>query len=472
MGIFLYFWRIGSARSLLMALERGYWLASVGMCDSVRRASIRTPYIRRRLQPWAQASDSVGILAILAMASHPPARLAAESSDEWCRDVPRPFGAQRLATADQVFATTANCFCRHPRPPRQPHGRKSLEAPDPFAFPGRRSNQESIRSKSRPNCLQASTPDSSPRIKINTRGISTHVSLARHNACPTVCSVLDPPPVLACSSIYTDLTIRSSIEFLALVDNPILHKIISYLDSTSLVSLASSCPAFHHYAGYALTNLLVPIQTRSLVTGPVPTTVPASSSPSGSASSSRVEYDSVASTDSEIISSPEEEEWEFQVTPDMMRRLSLLPRRNHGSTLPSLPTELQLEIFSYLDKIDSCCLGLTSRSSYLIYRAIHGTKMPLNTRRIGPNKLEAAWEVVGKQECSHCGMYRCELHEHIKSWMPMELEYCAMKQNFGLPAPRNAHANCYRGKPSKPKRCGRHPLRTTSIHQDDAQFKH
>jgi hypothetical protein len=56
--------------------------------------------------------------------------------------------------------------------------------------------------------------------------------------------------------------------------------------------------------------------------------------------------------------------------------------------------------------------------------------------------------------------------------MPKELEYCAFKQNFGIPAGNNAHASCYRGKPSKPKRCGRHPLRTTSVHQDDATFKY
>jgi hypothetical protein len=211
----------------------------------------------------------------------------------------------------------------------------------------------------------------------------------------------------------------------------------------------------------------------SLVTGST-TATPASSSSSGpgSRSTSSEDYDSPVSTDTEMTLSPEEEEWKFQITPEIMRRLALLPQRNHGPTLPSLPTELQLEIFSYLDKIDSCCLGLTSRSSYVIYRAIHGTKMPLNTRRIGPNKLEAAWEVVGKHECAHCGMYRCELHAHIKSWMPKQLEYCAMKVNFGLPAPNNAHANCYRGKPSKPKRCGRHPLRTTSIHQDDPHFQH
>jgi hypothetical protein len=208
------------------------------------------------------------------------------------------------------------------------------------------------------------------------------------------------------------------------------------------------------------------------VTGLTNAMASTSFSSTSSSSSHHADYDSLASTDTDMTSSPEEEEWEFQLTPDLMRRLSLIPIRNHGNTLSTLPTELLLEIFSYLDKIDSCCLGLAAPNLYVVYRAIHGTKMPLNTRRVGPNSLEAAWEVVGKRECKQCGIYRCELHQHIKSWMPKELEYCAFKQNFGVPASNNAHATCYRGKPSKPKRCGRHPLRTTSVHQDDSAFKY
>jgi hypothetical protein len=168
------------------------------------------------------------------------------------------------------------------------------------------------------------------------------------------------------------------------------------------------------------------------------------------------------------MTTPEEDEWVFKVTPDLVRRLSLLPQPKTGSTLENLPTELLLEVFKHLDKIDSVCLGLASPEIYPVYRAIHGTKMPLNTRRIGPNSLESAWEVVGKQSCKQCGVFRCELHQHIKTWMPKELEYCAFKLNYGLAASENANATCYRGKPSKPKRCGRHPLRTTSVHQDDA----
>jgi hypothetical protein len=47
------------------------------------------------------------------------------------------------------------------------------------------------------------------------------------------------------------------------------------------------------------------------------------------------------------------------------------------------------------------------------------------------------------------------------------LEYCSMKQNFGSHAKKNAKDHCYRSKPSKPRRCGRHPVRTSTIHQDD-----
>jgi hypothetical protein len=165
---------------------------------------------------------------------------------------------------------------------------------------------------------------------------------------------------------------------------------------------------------------------------------------------------------------PEEEAWVLKITPDIVRRLSCLPKVRSGPTLETLPNELLLEIFSHLDKIDSTCLGLASPKIYPIYRAIHGVKMPLNTRRIGPNSLESCWFALdNKKQCKQCGIFRCELHQHIKTWMPKGLDYCAFKQNFGVAAGEHSNATCYRGKPSKPKRCGRHPLRTTSVHQDD-----
>ncbi|CAG8951600.1 hypothetical protein HYFRA_00007516 [Hymenoscyphus fraxineus] len=208
----------------------------------------------------------------------------------------------------------------------------------------------------------------------------------------------------------------------------------------------------------------------SLDTATMATNGPNTTGFTSSSGSSDNDNDTLASTDTEP-DTPEEDRYLFKLTPEIIKRLVLsLGKGSNGATLAQLPTELQLQIFSYLDPIDATCLGLTSPAYYTVYRTIYGTKMPLNTRRPGPNALEAAWEVVGKQECNHCGMYRCELHQHIKSWMPKELEYCSMKRNFGLPADDEAKPNCFRGKPSKPRRCGRHPVRTTTIHQDDAQF--
>ncbi|TVY33500.1 hypothetical protein LOCC1_G006652 [Lachnellula occidentalis] len=235
-------------------------------------------------------------------------------------------------------------------------------------------------------------------------------------------------------------------------------KINSHLDKQSRSALAT-------VLGQDSNNLLLSSASNQRPT--VATAHVTFASESYSSHSSDSDNDTLASTDTEISPSPEEEAWAFKQTPELMNRLTLLPQYKDSASLPNLPIELQLEVFGYLDKIDACCLGLTSTRSYGIFRAIHGTKMPLNQRRSGPNPFEAAWEVVGKRECKQCGIYRCELHQHIKSWMPKELEYCSLKQNFGLPADTEGKPSCFRGKPSKPHRCGRHPSRTTSMHQDD-----
>lgn len=254
------------------------------------------------------------------------------------------------------------------------------------------------------------------------------------------------------------------------MDRESLVEIVTYLDLQSASSLARTCVDFANLCvrvhGPRVLNHS-PATTALSITGPLSASVSFASTSSSPTSS---DDDSHLNSDTDMTSSPEEEEWEFQITPDLIKRLSLLPLRYQGRTLPTLPTELHLEIFSYLDQIDSCSLGLASPTLYDVFRAIHGIKMPLNTRRIGPNPLESAWEVVGKQECPQCGIYRCELHEHIKTWMPRHFEYCALKQNFGLPASEDASETCYRCKPSRPKRCGRHPLRTTSVHQGDGSF--
>ena len=256
-----------------------------------------------------------------------------------------------------------------------------------------------------------------------------------------------------------------------ILDRESLTTIIRLLDLNSASALAQTNTNFNHMCslihGQAANTSW---QGQHTVTGPPST----STSPSALTFMALPDAGSPSSDDDSLgtthtgITTPDEDEWIFKVTPDLIRRLSLLPQHNKGSALERLPTELHLEIFKYLDKIDSVCLGLASPKIYPFYRAIHGVKMPLNTRRVGPNSLESAWEVVGKQICNQCGLYRCELHQHIKTWMPRGLEYCAFKQNFGTAAAEHANTTCYRGKPSKPKRCGRHPLRTTSVHQDDA----
>ena len=88
--------------------------------------------------------------------------------------------------------------------------------------------------------------------------------------------------------------------------------------------------------------------------------------------------------------------------------------------------------------------------------------MPLSTRRSGPNNLESAWELVGKQMCSHCGVCRCELYKHIEAWVSKGDEYCVIRQKFG-PRGEEGRDYCYRVNPSKPGRCGRHPGRATTV---------
>ncbi|KAH8596358.1 hypothetical protein B0O99DRAFT_493974, partial [Bisporella sp. PMI_857] len=164
----------------------------------------------------------------------------------------------------------------------------------------------------------------------------------------------------------------------------------------------------------------------------------------------------------------EQEEWTTEVTGEVQERVDALPDQQKSASLEGLPTELQLQIFGYLDKIDSVCLGLTSPHHYGILRALHPEKMPLNSRRVGQaGTVERSWEIVGRNTCNHCGTYRCQLWRHIKDWMPDYLEYCTLKENFGMKAGPEARETCYRSKPSKPRRCGRHPIRTTTVHQDD-----
>ncbi|KAH8821037.1 hypothetical protein F5884DRAFT_766354 [Xylogone sp. PMI_703] len=235
-----------------------------------------------------------------------------------------------------------------------------------------------------------------------------------------------------------------------------------YIDTQGSDLLQSS---FHH--------LSLGAARKPSVMQPVPEESSRAPSPGAESLNSNSDDEASAnSTDTESIedATPASEFPSFEITPEIARRLSVIPPVREGPALHTLPTELHLEIFGYLDNIDSVCLGLAARNLYLVFRAIHGTKMPLTTRRTGPNKLESAWGIAGKQECKHCGMYRCELYRHIKTWMGDDVEYCAMKRNFGRKAATGSAEDCYRGKPSKPRRCGRHPLRTTSTHESDPNY--
>lgn len=147
------------------------------------------------------------------------------------------------------------------------------------------------------------------------------------------------------------------------------------------------------------------------------------------------------------------------------------PQPDTSASLSGLPTELTVMVYKNLDVIDAVCLGLTSSRHYGIYRDLFGTGVKLNTRRIGQaGTVERSWEVVGKDLCGHCGSYRCQLYRHINDWMGSNFEYCLLKENFGACAKEGARESCYRNKPSKPRRCGRHPVRTTTMHQDDSNF--
>lgn len=174
---------------------------------------------------------------------------------------------------------------------------------------------------------------------------------------------------------------------------------------------------------------------------------------------------SLASTDTDADS---EVGQGFNITRELRNRVAALPRLIAAApALSRLPNETTLQIFSYLDKIDSVAYGLAAPNLYTVFVSIHGLKTPLTTPRIGPNTLESAWEVIGREhECKHCKQYRCKLYAHIGGFFP-GMEFCTLKKIFGTKAKVNAPKSCYRITPSKPHRCGRHPHRTFTIHESD-----
>jgi hypothetical protein len=102
-----------------------------------------------------------------------------------------------------------------------------------------------------------------------------------------------------------------------------------------------------------------------------------------------------------------------------------------GPNISALPKELKLHIFSYLDPINATSLGLTGGIFYLAYITHRGeTPIRLNIRSEVPNALDSSWEIVGKKQCKQCGIYRCELHKHIRGFFPAGYEYCRNQKRF------------------------------------------
>ncbi|KAI3394685.1 hypothetical protein diail_2432 [Diaporthe ilicicola] len=164
-------------------------------------------------------------------------------------------------------------------------------------------------------------------------------------------------------------------------------------------------------------------------------------------------------------------------------------------TLSTMPSELHYAVFDFLDPIDAACLGLTNSHFYAIHRRMHGS-VPLSVRRDGPNELEWAWHLAsrpiaghsgstgasnaatttntmgagdkanlaamrvrGKGLCRKCGVSRCELHKHIREWVPETHEYCSVRDKF-VPRPgEDARAHCYMSNPRNTARCGRHRVK-------------
>ncbi|KAM4065636.1 F-box domain-containing protein [Hirsutella rhossiliensis] len=155
------------------------------------------------------------------------------------------------------------------------------------------------------------------------------------------------------------------------------------------------------------------------------------------------------------------------------------PRPSSRMTILDLPSEMHYDLFDLLDPIDGVCLGLAHSKLYAIHRRKYG-KVPLCSRYAGPNDMEWAWRgagplirpsrqtdngkgsrldqlrVRGQVYCRKCGISRCELHRHLKSWMGDGYEYCEITKMYGKPAGQDAKNYCFMKSPKNPHRCGRH----------------
>lgn len=154
--------------------------------------------------------------------------------------------------------------------------------------------------------------------------------------------------------------------------------------------------------------------------------------------------------------------------------------------LVHLPPELHYAIFDFLEPLDSTAFALTSKHFYIIHRQIHG-KVPLATRRSGPNDMEWVWRNAGpfifgrtggvaikhnalaelsprgQVYCRKCRTARCELRNHIRDFFPADTEYCEITQKYGALAQPGAKPVCCRSSPKHPHRCGRHTRQQRAV---------
>ena len=158
------------------------------------------------------------------------------------------------------------------------------------------------------------------------------------------------------------------------------------------------------------------------------------------------------------------------------------PAPSSNLTVLDLPPELHYAVIDQLDPLDSVCFGLAHPRLWAVHRRKH-PRVALSARYTGPNDREWAWRgallppsssnvsaaaedgngadlarmrTKGQVYCRKCGISRCELHRHLRGWMPEGWEYCEIRESFGRPPAEGAKASCTRSSPKNPNRCGRH----------------
>lgn len=164
------------------------------------------------------------------------------------------------------------------------------------------------------------------------------------------------------------------------------------------------------------------------------------------------------------------------------------PAPSSNLTVLDLPPELHYAVIDQLDPLDSVCFGLAHPRLWAVHRRKH-PRVALSARYTGPNDREWAWRgallpsgssssngskvsagedgsgngadlarmrTKGQVYCRKCGISRCELHRHLRDWMPEGWEYCEIRESFGKAPAEGAKASCTRSSPKNPNRCGRH----------------